>query len=118
MVSPHEQSTVVRTVGPAENEAGEPEDDAAVATPSTIEDAPAAEFDEAAEAAFLSEARERGEVVAPKPAAEVEEANPKALPPLDELVAKIPADVRDVLEDLFRARFVTVKRFPKKALKG
>jgi hypothetical protein len=39
------------------------------------------------------------------------------LPPLDELVKRIPPEVRETLEDLFRARFVTVKRVPKKALK-
>lgn len=108
---------MVKTAGPAANDGGEPEDDAALATPPMLEDAPSAEFDEAAEAAFLAEAKERGEVVAPKAAAEIDEPNPKALPPLDELVARIPPEVRDVLEDLFRARFVTVKRFPKKALK-
>jgi hypothetical protein len=40
------------------------------------------------------------------------------LPALDELVERIPADVRDTLEDLFRAKFVKVARVPKKALKG
>lgn len=39
------------------------------------------------------------------------------LPPLNELVARIPVEVRDALEDLFRARFVTVKRVPKRAFK-
>jgi hypothetical protein len=47
-----------------------------------------------------------------------DEPAPKALPPLDELVKRIPAEVRDTLEELFRARFVTVKRLPKKALKA
>jgi hypothetical protein len=75
--------------------------------------------DEAAEYSFLSESRERGEpVVAKRADAEgIEETNAQALPPLDELVGRIPAEVREVLEDLFRARFVTVKRIPKKALK-
>jgi hypothetical protein len=77
-------------------------------------------FDEAAESAFLAEARDRGEVT--KPRAEsavdaVDEIDSKPLPALDDLVAKIPADVREALEDLFRARFVAVKRVPKKALK-
>lgn len=44
-------------------------------------------------------------------------ADPKALPPLDELVKRIPPAVRESLEDLFRARFVTVKRVPARALK-
>lgn len=74
--------------------------------------------DEAAEAAFLGEARERGEVVAPKPApVDVEETESRALPNLDDLVNRIPANVRDTLEDLFRAKFVRVQRVPKRALK-
>lgn len=118
VLSPHERSTVVKTVGPAADDSSDSEEEAAVATTPTIEDSPSAEFDEAAESAFLAEAKDRGEAVVPKPAAEVEEGNPKALPPLDELVKKIPPEVRDALEDLFRARFVSVKRFPKKALKS
>lgn len=75
--------------------------------------------DEAAEASFLSDARERGEVVVAKKAEEVaEETTAKPLPALDSLVERIPAEVRDVLEDLFRAKFVSVKRVPKKALKA
>jgi hypothetical protein len=68
---------------------------------------------------MVSELRDRGEVVAPPPAAEAAEENDSGpLPPLNDLVQKIPADVREVLEDLFRARFVAVKRVPKKALKS
>jgi len=75
--------------------------------------------DASAESAFLAEARARGESVSvAKPAeAPAEEADPKSLPPLDELVNRIPAEVREVLDDLFRARFVTVKRVPRRALK-
>jgi hypothetical protein len=40
------------------------------------------------------------------------------LPPMDELVHRIPESARDMIEELFRARFVTVKRFPKKLLKS
>ncbi len=72
------------------------------------------------EAAFLSEARGRGEVVVPvarETAEEVEE-NAKALPKLSELVERIPPETRELLDELFRARFVAVKRVPKKALKG
>ena len=77
--------------------------------------------DDSAEAAFLAEARQRGEVVKTSTtvAAEpMDDADPKALPPLDELVSRIPAEVRDTLEDLFRAKFVRVQRVPKRALKG
>ena len=74
--------------------------------------------DEAAEGAFLSEARERGEPVAATAAAEVvEEVETKSLPPLDELVKRLSPEVRETLDDLFRAKFITVRRVPKKALK-
>jgi hypothetical protein len=42
---------------------------------------------------------------------------PGDLPPLEDLVKRIPAPAREVLEELFRPRFVTVKRFPQSALK-
>jgi hypothetical protein len=73
--------------------------------------------DELAESAFRAEARERGETIASVPVrtAETEEKGP--LPPLDSLVQRIPADVRETLEDLFRAKFVTVRHVPAKALK-
>ena len=48
----------------------------------------------------------------------VEETDAKPLPPLSELVERIPAEVREALDDLFRARFVAVKRVPKRALKS
>ena len=46
-----------------------------------------------------------------------EESDVKALPKLDDLVNRIPADVRDSLEELFRAKFVRVQRVPKRVLK-
>jgi hypothetical protein len=78
--------------------------------------------DEAAESAFLAEARTNGETpqVATVTAAEPEvenETDGKELPPLDDLVKRIPPDVRDVLDDLFRAKFTGVRRVPKKSLK-
>jgi hypothetical protein len=76
--------------------------------------------DDFAESAFLADARERGETVAVKPAPAAdppEDPEPKALPSMEELVNRIPAEVREALDDLFRARFVTVKRVPKRALK-
>ncbi len=39
------------------------------------------------------------------------------LPPMDDLIKRIPAPAREVLEELFRPRFVTVKRIPVHALK-
>lgn len=76
--------------------------------------------DPAAETAFLAEARERGEVLVPAKAREeiAEETDARALPALDTLVNRLPADVRETLEDLFRARFVRVTRVPRKALKS
>ena len=38
-----------------------------------------------------------------------------ALPELDKLLGRLPAEVRETLDELFRARFVAVKRVPKKA---
>ena len=117
-VSPHERSTALKHVAAAASDPQTVPDEAVTATPLGIEDGPPL-VDEAAESAFLAEARERGEPVASKSPASTagEETSDVPLPPLDELVQRIPAEVRDTLEDLFRARFTTVKRVPKKALK-
>lgn len=71
------------------------------------------------EAAFLAEARERGEKVVPVAREVVEEAeeNQQPLPSLDELVNRIPAETRELLDELFRARFVAVRRVKKTDLK-
>jgi hypothetical protein len=76
--------------------------------------------DAAAESAFLAEAKSRGEVPAPKPATveEVEEAESEPLPPMDKMVERVPPPVREMLDDLFRARFVRVTRIPRRALKS
>ena len=73
------------------------------------------------EAIFLAE--ERIEAPAPVPASStIAETNNQEsaapLPELDELVNRIPAPARAILEELFRAQFVTVKRIPSAALKG
>ncbi|MDB6115648.1 MAG: hypothetical protein JWQ62_2593 [Lacunisphaera sp.] len=39
------------------------------------------------------------------------------LPPMEDLVKRIPGPARELMEELFRARFVTVKRMPQSALK-
>ena len=39
------------------------------------------------------------------------------LPPLEDLVNRIPAPTRALVDELFRAKFVTVKRVPRSALK-
>jgi len=80
--------------------------------------------DEASESAMRAEVAERGETLSSRAAREAAEAaaeeaaEKRNLPPLDDLIQKIPADVRETLEDLFRAKFVKVTRAPKKALKG
>lgn len=76
--------------------------------------------DAAAESAFLAEARSRGELPAPKPAPseEVEEAEAGPLPPMEKMMERIPPPVREMLDDLFRARFVRVARIPRRALKS
>jgi hypothetical protein len=56
--------------------------------------------------------------VAREPEENEEAAETGGLPKLDELVERIPAGVREAMEDLFRARFVAVKRVPRKALKS
>ena len=75
--------------------------------------------DEAGESAFLAESRDRGDTVAVKPAAAREEAEAETgpLPALDEMVQRIPAEVRDVLEELYRAKFTAVRRVSAKFLK-
>ena len=74
--------------------------------------------DENAEAVFRAEARERGEPVVTAAVEAIEETDTKNLPPLDELVKRLSPEVRETLDDLFRARFIAVRRVPKTALKG
>ena len=75
--------------------------------------------DEAAESAFLGEAHGQGIVLPPPPGPVTsDEAEPATLPAVDELAARVPAEVRELLDELFRARFTTVRRVPIKALKS
>lgn len=69
------------------------------------------------EAVFLVEERANG--YAPAVAAQpvVEEEKKSELPPLEDLVKRIPMPARDLMEELFRAKFITVRRIPKSALK-
>jgi hypothetical protein len=86
--------------------------------PEAPETASPSPVDEGAEAAFLAEARGRGETFGRALAVEpAEETNGRDLPPLDELVQKIPVEVRETLDELFRAKFVAVRRVPSAALK-
>ena len=73
---------------------------------------------EAEEAAFLADQRAQGAAAPVQPtAAAGEETDSQPLPPLAELVQRIPAETRAVLDDLFRAKFTSVRRVPAKALK-
>lgn len=74
--------------------------------------------DERAEAAFISETRARGEPVPLASAEVLEEAVAKPLPPLDEMVNRIPAGTRELLDELFRAKFTKVRRVKKSDLKN
>lgn len=69
------------------------------------------------EAAFLAEQQleQAGSALASGSEADAESSNP--LPPLDDLVQRIPAPTRELLDGLFRAKFITVKRLPKSAFK-
>jgi len=79
--------------------------------------------DEAAESAMRVEVEARGETLSSRAAREASEAAEEAaaekknLPPLAELVGRIPENTRELVEELFRAKFVSVKRVPKTALK-
>lgn len=95
-----------------------PAEEAVEAVPAAVANGANVWPDEVAEGAFLAEARERGEPVVAAAVEAVEETETKSLPALDELVKRIPPDVRETLDDLFRAKFITVRRVPKKALKG
>jgi hypothetical protein len=72
------------------------------------------------EAAMLAVDRTTEEFYGAPPKAENIEPEPGGapLPPMEDLVKRIPAPARELMEELFRARFVTVKRMPKAALKG
>jgi hypothetical protein len=69
------------------------------------------------EAAFLSGPRE--EITLPVPPPETARSSPaetEPVPPVEELIKQIPAEVRAVLDELFRARFNRVMRAKPKTL--
>lgn len=66
---------------------------------------------------MLAELRERGEVPVRAVPVQAKDEAPIRLPPLDELVKRIPPAVRETLDDLFRARFTSVRKVPAEALK-
>ena len=80
---------------------------------------------EAAETAFLGEEKDTGRTV-PRAGAEVKtlrqaaneaEAALGPLPSLDALIARIPSEAREAVEDLFRVKFTGVKRVSPDVLK-
>lgn len=80
--------------------------------------------DESVEAAMIAEQRERDDAAppparAPRPSqnTDTEDDASVPLPKLDALIEKIPSDVRETLDELFRARFTSVQRVSKRALK-
>ena len=81
--------------------------------------------DDAAESAFLAEQGSGGAPVAlaTVPAREAssdvpaEDRENVVLPPLQSLVDRLTPDARERLEDLFRAKFVTVRQVSRSALK-
>jgi hypothetical protein len=70
------------------------------------------------EAAFL--AREGGGAPVPLVVSSTSDAEDDTgeLPPMEDLITRIPGATRELMEQLFRARFITVKRIPKTALKN
>jgi hypothetical protein len=71
---------------------------------------------EADEASFLASLDDEDGPAAPPPAP-VESGGNGPIPDLSVLVNRIPASVREIVDDLFRARFSSVRRVPAKALK-
>ena len=76
--------------------------------------------DEAAESVFLAESRAQRGTAPSELSTPVldEEVNAKPLPSLDALVEKIPAESRELLDELFRAKFTKVKRVKQSDLKA
>jgi hypothetical protein len=114
----------------------ETESDAEVATMPRAEKPPSEEsvsmpFDEdgpvwpseAAESAFIGEEKDQGRIVPRAGVQTLRQAAADAetalgpLPSLDALIARIPAEARETLEDLFRVKFTGVRRVSKDALK-
>ena len=72
---------------------------------------------DAEETAFLAEQRRSSPPeVAALASVEREEQN-GPLPPMDELIHRIPVATRELMDQLFRIKFVTVKRLPASAFK-
>jgi hypothetical protein len=106
-----------RTEGRGQKTEEEEAPASAIATDVPPADAPVGPSSEE-EAAFLAQEREMGIVTPTLMHVEAPPEEKGELPPMEDLVKRIPAPAREVLEELFRARFVTVKRIPQSALKS
>jgi hypothetical protein len=89
---------------------------AAAAEPVPIPDDEAAQWPEGTTEVAIAKApaeeESASESAAPRPAM------PDApLPSLDALVTRIPANVREMLDELFRVKFINVQRLPTSVLK-
>jgi hypothetical protein len=81
--------------------------------------------DDAAESAFLAEQGAGGNAVGAAlppagdatPDAPAEDREKVVLPPLQNLVDRLSPGARELLEDLFRAKFVAVRQVPRSVLK-
>ena len=115
-IQPHMPTVEVAAIAAATATTG------ATGTPTFDEEGPVWP-DAAAESVISAEVAERGETLNSKTARELAEAAAEAvaekknLPTLGELVNRIPDDVRDTVEDLFRIKWTQVVRVPRKALK-
>jgi len=67
---------------------------------------------------FLAQERAMGIVTPPLEHTESPEEPKSDLPPMEDLVKRIPAPARALVEELFRGHFVTVKRIPQRDLKS
>jgi hypothetical protein len=74
--------------------------------------------DDADESAFLSEAASRGESPAPLADRGASPVIGDKLPPMEELVARVPPRVLGLLDDLFRAKFTGVRKVPAEPVAG
>lgn len=115
---PTSSAPATTATGPTTSAPSDLEEEASVSVGGVaVDDAPVFP-DEDTEMAMRSELRSRGEVAVAAPARNTEEAVDGApLPPLDSLVSRLKPEVREVLDELFRARFTSVRRVSPQSLK-
>jgi hypothetical protein len=67
--------------------------------------------DENDESEFLSQAGVQGQQATPQTGRASALVVGEKLPPMEELVARVPENLRVILDDLFRAKFTGVRKF-------